>query len=70
MKYQQAIEELESIVREIENETIGMDDLSEKVKRAAELVSYCRKVLNSTETEVQSILKELKGSDTRQGNDS
>jgi exodeoxyribonuclease VII small subunit len=69
MKYQQAIEELESIVREIENETIGMDDLSEKVKRAAELVSYCRKVLNSTETEVQNILKELKGSDIRQGNE-
>jgi exodeoxyribonuclease VII small subunit len=63
MTYQQAIEELELIVQEIESETISMDELSGKVKRASELIRLCRKVLNSTETEVQNILKELKESE-------
>ncbi len=60
MNYQEAIEELENIVQEIENETIGMDELSAKVKKASELISFCRKTLKSTETEVQNILKDIK----------
>jgi exodeoxyribonuclease VII small subunit len=67
MNYQQAIEELEAIVAEIENENIGMDELSIKVKKASELIKFCRKTLNATEAEVQSILKDLK--DTSKGNE-
>jgi exodeoxyribonuclease VII small subunit len=61
MNYQQAIEELEAIVQQIETESIGMDELSLKVKKASELIRYCRATLTSTETEVQNILKDLKG---------
>jgi exodeoxyribonuclease VII small subunit len=61
MNYQQAIEELEAIVQQIESESIGMDELSLKVKKASELIRYCRATLTSTETEVQNILKDLKG---------
>jgi exodeoxyribonuclease VII small subunit len=60
MKYTQAIEELEAIVLEIENAEISVDELSQKVKRASELIRFCRKTLTSTETEVDSILKDLK----------
>ncbi len=60
MNYTQAIEELETIVQEIEDAEISVDELSEKVKRASELIRFCRKTLNSTETEVQNILKDLK----------
>ncbi|KAF5069107.1 Exonuclease VII small subunit [anaerobic digester metagenome] len=57
--YTQAIAELETIVSEIENASIGVDELSEKVKRAAELIRFCRNKLTSTEKEVNSILKSI-----------
>ena len=57
--YTQAIAELETIVSEIENASIGVDELSEKVKRAAELIRFCRSKLTSTEKEVNSILKSI-----------
>ena len=57
--YSQAIEELEKIVAEIENEDISVDELSEKVKRAAELIRICKAVLHKTEEEVDAILKEM-----------
>jgi exodeoxyribonuclease VII small subunit len=57
--YTEAIEELETIVSEIENASIGVDELSEKVKRAAKLSKFCRSKLTATEKEVGSILKNL-----------
>ena len=41
--YQNAIEELEQIVQEIENSEITVDELSTKVKRATKLISICNK---------------------------
>jgi exodeoxyribonuclease VII small subunit len=60
MKYTQAIEELEAIVMEIENAEISVDELSQKVKRASELIRFCRKTLSATEAEIDTILKDLK----------
>ena len=65
MTYQQAIEELEQIVNEIENESIDMDKLSGKVKRASELIRICRKILTDPEGDVQNILRDLKESEQR-----
>lgn len=59
INYAEAIVELEKIVSEIENASIGVDELSEKVKRAAELVKFCRSKLTSTEKEVNEILSNL-----------
>ncbi len=57
--YTEAIEELENIVAEIENEDISVDELSAKVKRAAELIRICKNVLYKTEEEVNALLKEM-----------
>ena len=57
--YTQAIEELEEIVSSIENEDVNVDELSVKVKRAAELIKICKNKLHNTEEEVNSILKEI-----------
>lgn len=65
MNYSQAIEELEAIVQEIESAEISVDGLSEKVKRASELIRFCRKTLNATEMEVENILKDLKETDKK-----
>ncbi len=58
--YQQAIEELEAIVNEIENEEISVDELSEKVKRASQLIVLCKTKLTKTEQEVSKVLEEMK----------
>ncbi len=58
--YQQAIEELEAIVSEIENDEISVDELSEKVKRASQLIVLCKTKLTKTEQEVSKVLEEMK----------
>lgn len=57
--YDKAFEELQTIVREIEDGEISVDELSEKVKRASELIKICKNKLSSTEEDVNKILKEL-----------
>jgi exodeoxyribonuclease VII small subunit len=57
--YTEAFEELQSIVSEIEQGEISVDELSEKVKRAALLIKICKTKLSTTEEDVNVILKEL-----------
>ena len=59
INYTQAFEELQIIVSEIEKGEISVDELSEKVKRAATLIKVCRKKLTTTEEDVNQILREL-----------
>jgi len=58
-KYNEAYEELQRIVSEIETGEISVDELSEKVKRAALLIRICKNKLTATEEDVSQILKEL-----------
>ncbi len=57
--YTEAFDELRAIATEIEQGEITVDELSEKVKRAAELIRFCKVKLTTTEENVSSILKEL-----------
>jgi len=57
--YAEAFHELQQIVSEIEEGQISVDDLSEKVKRAAHLIHICKSKLSSTEEDVNRILKDL-----------
>lgn len=59
MNYTKAFEELQGIVSEIENGEISVDELSEKVKRATELIRVCKLKLTTTEEDVNKILKDL-----------
>jgi exodeoxyribonuclease VII small subunit len=59
LDYTQAFEELQQIVSEIEQGEISVDELSTKVKRAAELIRFCRNRLTTTEEDVNKIIKEL-----------
>jgi len=61
IKYTEAFEELQGIVSEIEEGEISVDELSEKVKRAALLIKICKTKLATTEEDVNKILKELDG---------
>jgi exodeoxyribonuclease VII small subunit len=53
--YKDAINEIESIVEEIENETVDIDVLAEKVKRATYLIKYCKGKLKKTDAEIKKV---------------
>ena len=55
ISYTQAFEELQKIVTEIEQGEISVDELSQKVKRAAHLISICKLKLTTTEEDVNKI---------------
>jgi len=59
--YTEAFEELQAIVTDIEQGEISVDELSQKVKRAAQLITLCKLKLTTTEEDVNRILKELDG---------
>lgn len=56
LTYEVAWNELTAISKEIENETISVDDLASKVKRASELIAFCQGRLKDTEKEVSKII--------------
>lgn len=56
LTYEDALAELTAISKEIENETISVDTLASKVKRASELIEFCQTKLKNTEAEVTKII--------------
>lgn len=63
LTYQQAYDELSQIAKEIESETISVDVLADKVKRASELVTFCQAKLKATEAEVNNIIGQMEQED-------
>lgn len=59
LTYEAAYAELKKIASEIETESVSVDVLAEKVKRASELITYCQQKLRSTEQEVNNIIKQM-----------
>lgn len=57
--YSEAIAEIEEVIADIENDTLDVDILSEKVNRVAKLIAICKEKLYKTEEEVEQILKDL-----------
>ncbi len=64
LSYEAAYAELKKIAAEIENESVSVDVLSEKVKRASQLITYCQTKLRSTEQEVNNIIKQMETKNT------
>ncbi len=60
IKYGEAVEELNGILSELESESIDVDDVAQKVKKAIELIKLCREKITNTELEVGKIVKEFK----------
>ncbi len=56
LTYKAAYEELEAIVTEIESGELDLDDLLQKVERAAILIQYCKEKLKNSEANIQKIL--------------
>lgn len=59
LSYTAAKQELEQIVSAIESGKLDVDALTEKVKRASELIAFCKSKLTTTDEELQKILNEI-----------
>ena len=59
LTYTKAKQELELIVKSIESGTLDVDALTEKVKRASELISFCKAKLTDTDSELQKLLEDI-----------
>ncbi len=57
--YNEAMQEIEQVIAEIENDELDVDILAKKVKRVATLIDVCKDKLYKTEQEVEDILKGL-----------
>ena len=57
--YTEAFEQLQNIVKQMENADISVDDLSENIKTATKLIKICKDKLTKTEEEVNRTISEL-----------
>lgn len=57
--YNDAVKEIEEILAKIENGELDVDDLTENVKRVAELIKLCKEKLHKTDEEIQKILQSI-----------
>lgn len=57
LNYTEALTELQAIVAELQSESVDMDNLAEKVKRAAALIQFCQTKLRKTEMEVSTLFE-------------
>ncbi len=62
LSYSKAMKEIEEILKYIESQEVDVDVLVEKVKRATELIRFCKNKLKSAEEELQKTLIELEES--------
>lgn len=56
--YSQAIERLEKIVRQIDNDELEIDILAEKIKEANQIIAFCTEKLTKADREVEKLLHE------------
>jgi len=52
LKYEEALQELQQIIAQLQEDQVSIDELSKKTKRAAELVEHCRAKLRETEADI------------------
>ncbi len=57
IKYEEAIAQIDEILKKIRSGEISVDELSAEVKRATELITMCRERLHKAEAEVKSIIE-------------
>ena len=57
------MERLEKIVRQIDNNELDIDTLSEKIKEANEIIAFCTEKLTKADREVEKLVQERRQSE-------
>lgn len=55
-KYEDAVSKLENIVERLENDQLGIDEMTTELKKAQQLIKLCKDRLTKTDAEIQKIL--------------
>ena len=61
--YAEALNELDTILRELESSDVDVDRLADRVARAAELISLCRDRISTARIRIDEVIADLDGSD-------
>lgn len=59
ISYNEAYSQLQEILEKIESGELDVDELTKSVKKAAELIKFCKSKLFDTEAEIEKILEDL-----------
>jgi len=54
--YATAVDELDAILVELEDDALNVDILADRVHRASELITFCRERITAAKTEVEQIV--------------
>ena len=57
--YAQAIEELETILAELESDDVDVDELAEHVQRASQLIELCRERIGNAKLRIEEVVSQL-----------
>ena len=57
--YASALAELEQILGELERDTVDVDRLGAQVKRASELIRFCRDRVGAARLDIEQVVAEL-----------
>jgi len=60
LKYEEALNELENIVSQMENDELDIDNLAEQLKKAQALIKLCKSKLDCADAEIKKILSKDK----------
>lgn len=63
--YAEAVRQIENILGKIENGEPDVDELTKLVKRASDLIKYCKSKLFETEQEIEKILNDIELDDNK-----
>ena len=63
MTYESAYKELKEIMDSLESESTKIDEIEIKLKRATEILDFCKSKLNDVEVNVDELLKRLDAMD-------
>lgn len=56
MKYEEAIQQLETIVSQIEKNELDIDQLADRLKEAKKLITLCKDKLYKTDEKIKALL--------------
>ena len=59
LKYREAVERLDEIISQLENEDVDVDELSMQVKEAVDLIRVCKAKIDKAEMEVKQVVEDF-----------
>ncbi|WP_181305875.1 exodeoxyribonuclease VII small subunit [Rufibacter sp. XAAS-G3-1] len=65
LTYKQATQELETILKAIENDDVDVDELTQKVQRSSELLKLCKQKLRNAEDAISQVFKDINCEDPK-----